>query len=77
MQSLKDTQIKYIKKKKTIIKTKFLNTGPLRAVLTCHIEGAFLGRGDGAVSTAQQRTAPPFAHLLLQPGTQLQVGLRG
>lgn len=45
--------------------------------LTCHVERAFLGGGDGAVSTPQQRTAPPLAHLLLQPGAQLQVGLRG
>lgn len=45
--------------------------------LTCHVEGAFLGGGDGAVPTPQQRTAPPLAHLLLQPGAQLQVGLRG
>lgn len=45
--------------------------------LTCHVEGAFLGGGDGAVSATQQRTAPPLAHLLLQPGAQLQVGLRG
>lgn len=45
--------------------------------LTCHVQGAFLGGGDGAVPAAQQRTAPALAHLLLQPGTQLQVGLRG
>lgn len=39
--------------------------------LTCHVKGAFLGGCDGAVSTAQQRTAPPLAHLLLQPRAQL------
>lgn len=44
---------------------------------TCHIKGAFLGGGDGAVSATQQRTAPPLAHLLLQPGAKLQVGFRG
>lgn len=48
-----------------------------RASLTCHVQGAFLGSGDGAVPAAQQWTAPALAHLLLQPGTQLQVGLRG
>lgn len=47
------------------------------ASLTCHVQGAFLGGGDGAVPAAQQWTAPALAHLLLQPGTQLQVGLRG
>lgn len=46
-------------------------------VLTCHVEGAFLGCGDGAVPATQQRAAPPLAHLLLQAGAQLQVGLGG
>lgn len=36
-------------------------------VLTCHVQGALLGGGDGAVSPSQQRAAPPLAHLLLQP----------
>lgn len=44
---------------------------------TCHIEGAFLSGSDGAVSATKQRTAPPLAHLLLQPGAELQVGFRG
>lgn len=44
--------------------------------LTCHVERAFLGAGDGTVSATQQRTAPTLAYLLLQPGAQLQVGLR-
>lgn len=34
--------------------------------LTCHVQGALLGGGDGAVSPSQQRAAPPLAHLLLQ-----------
>lgn len=47
------------------------------ASLTCHVQGALLGGGDGTVSPSQQRAAPPLAHLLLQPRAQFQVGLRG
>lgn len=74
MPSLKqpNTQVKH---------KKGLKSGQLpicpRPPLTCHVEGALLGGGDGAVPAPQQRTAPPLAHLLLQPGAQLQVGLRG
>lgn len=52
-------------------KTKLSELRTVCVSLTCHVKGAFLGGCDGAVSTAQQRTAPPLAHLLLQPGAQL------
>lgn len=45
--------------------------------LTRHVEGALLGRSDGTVSAAEQRAAAALADFLLQPGAQLQVGLRG
>lgn len=35
--------------------------------LTCHVKRAFLGGSDWAVATTQEWTAPPLAHLLLQP----------
>lgn len=68
-----DTQIKHTRNQQQ----RGVKLWASRLPLTCHVERAFLGGGDGAVSATQQRTAPTLAHLLLQPGAQLQVGLRG
>lgn len=44
--------------------------------LTCHVQRAFLCSGDGSILPPQKRAAPALADLLLQPGPQLQIGLR-
>lgn len=44
--------------------------------LTCHVQRALLGCGNGTILPPQQWAAPPLRHLLLQPGAQLQVRLR-
>lgn len=72
------TQIKHVLKEyKDSVKNRTVWTQRVCGSPTCHIKGAFLSCGDGAVSTTKQRTAPPLAHLLLQPGAELQVGFRG
>lgn len=72
------TQIKHVLKEyKDSVKNKRVWTQRVCGSPTCHVEGAFLSGSDGAVSTTKQRTAPPLAHLLLQPGAELQVGFRG
>lgn len=79
-QSLKQTHTNQIRTRTySSLEENFLISGQLSvcASLTCHVERALLGGSDGAVSAAQQRAAPPLAYLLLQPGAQLQVGLRG
>lgn len=57
--------------------TEWQQKSGLGGVPTCHVERAFLGGGDGAVSAPEERAAPALANLLLQPRAQLQVGLRG
>lgn len=72
------TQIKHVLKEyKDSVKNRTVWRQRVCGSPTCHVKGAFLRGSDGAVSTAKQRTAPPLAHLLLQPGAELQVGFRG
>lgn len=72
------TQIKHVLKQyKESVKNRTVWKQRVCRSPTCHIKGAFLSGSDGAVSTTKQRTASPLAHLLLQPGAELQVGFRG
>ncbi len=43
---------------------------------TCHVQRALLCRGDRPILPPKQRATPALRNFLLQPGSQLQVGLR-